>query len=239
MNKPAPAAPPPPPPSAPAFSYRDNSYNTEQRKAVQSYPTSSYAPPTATFSKPDMPYSSSSGLASSYSKPDFGNSSNYLDKTDYEPVYQAPSYTSKPESHLHSPMASDSPARLPGQAPTYEDRIQTVLRKYPKYSTGPDHSTSASASVGGVTSAVQKSRSYSNFDSLKRTDFSNLTSLGQVRFILSPMYISLESLRLIYLEHWLVNQPENMPPRTSVVHPAAPTVPTPPPTAFSIAVSFT
>jgi len=180
VNKPAPAAPPPPPPSAPAFSYRDNSYNTEQRKAVQSYPTSSYAPPTATFSKPDMPYSSSSGLASSYSKPDFGNSSNYLDKTDYEPVYQAPSYTSKPESHLHSPMASDSPARLPGQAPTYEDRIQTVLRKYPKYSTGPDHSTSASASVGGVTSAVQKSRSYSNFDSLKRTDFSNLTSLGQI-----------------------------------------------------------
>jgi len=36
--------------------------------------------------------------------------------------------------------------------------------------------------VGGApsSSAVQKSRSYSNFDSLKRTDFSNMNTLGQI-----------------------------------------------------------
>merc|ERR1719193_2852579 len=59
-------------------------------------------------------------------------------------------------------------------APTYEDRINSVLRKYPKYSSGPDHAGSTS---------IQKSRSYSNFDSLKRTDgdlFRNVNTLGQI-----------------------------------------------------------
>ena len=61
-----------------------------------------------------------------------------------------------------------------------------IVRKYPKYSSGPDYggsgATNSVAGVANITSnAVQKSRSYSNFDSLKRTDFSNLNTLGQVR----------------------------------------------------------
>jgi len=174
-----------PPPAAPAFSYRDNTYNTEQRKAVQSYPTSSYITPTTpSYTKPEPAYPSSTNIATSYSKPDFGSSA-YLDKTEYESVYTPGSYSAKTESNLHSsPMASDSPSRPTGQgAPTYEDRIQTVLRKYPKYSTGPDHTSSGATSVVGgppSSSAVQKSRSYSNFDSLKRTDFSNMNTLGQI-----------------------------------------------------------
>merc|ERR1719266_485749 len=112
-----------PPPAAPAFSYRDNTtYNTEQRKAVQSYPTSSYITPTTpSYTKPEPAYPSSTNIANSYSKPDFDSSA----------------------------MASDSPSRpSAGQgAPTYEDRIQTVLRKYPKYSTGPDHTSSGATSV--------------------------------------------------------------------------------------------
>lgn len=171
---------PPPPPAS--FSYRDSTYNTEQRKAVQSYPTSStyVTPSTSTYSAKAEPLYSSA-LTSSYSKPEFRGSTSYLDKTDYEPVYTPPSYGSKVDLHLHSPMASASPSRHT-QAPTYEDRIQTVLRKYPKYSSGPDHSSSgAGTSVGGaLNSSVQKSRSYSNFDSLKRTDFSNVNTLGQI-----------------------------------------------------------
>ena len=115
-----------PPPAAPAFSYRDNTYNSEQRKAVQSYPTSSYATPTTpSYTKPEPPYSSSTNIANSYSKPDFGSSA-YLDKTEYESVYTPTSYVTKTEANLHSsPMASDSPSRPSGQAaPTYEDRIQ-------------------------------------------------------------------------------------------------------------------
>ena len=115
-----------PPPAAPAFSYRDNTYNTEQRKAVQSYPTSSYITPTTpSYSKPEPAYPSSTNIATSYSKPDFGSSA-YLDKTEYESVYTPGSYAAKAESNLHSsPMASDSPSRPTGQgAPTYEDRIQ-------------------------------------------------------------------------------------------------------------------
>ena len=120
-----------PPPAAPAFSYRDNTtYNTEQRKAVQSYPTSSYITPTTpSYTKPEPAYPSSTNIANSYSKPDFGSSA-YLDKTEYESVYTPGSYAAKTESNLHSsPMASDSPSRpSAGQgAPTYEDRIQVLL----------------------------------------------------------------------------------------------------------------
>ena len=124
MSKPA-----NPPPAAPAFSYRDNTYNTEQRKAVQSYPTSSYVTPTTpSYSKPEPAYPSSSNIATSYSKPDFGSSA-YLDKTEYESVYTPGSYSTKAEANLHSsPMASDSPSRPAGQgAPTYEDRIQVFF----------------------------------------------------------------------------------------------------------------
>ena len=126
-----------PPPAAPAFSYRDNTYNTEQRKAVQSYPTSSYISPTtpSSYSKPEPAYPSSTNIATSYSKPDFGSSA-YLDKTEYESVYTPGSYATKTESNLHSsPMASDSPSRpTAGQAaPTYEDRIQVLLLKFTFY----------------------------------------------------------------------------------------------------------
>lgn len=161
---------PPPPPTSSSFSYRDTSYNTEQRKAVQSYPTTSYTAPTTSTYTPKDTYASA--LGQTYSKPEFLGSSSYLDKTDYDPVYQPPSYGSKADLNLHGSPMADSPSR-PQQAPTYEDRINTVLRKYPKYSSGPDHNN-------GSGHAVQKSASYSNFDSLKRTDFSNLNNLGQV-----------------------------------------------------------
>ena len=61
-----------------------------------------------------------------------------------------------------------------------------IVRKYPKYSSGPDYGGSGATNsvAGGLgtlnSNTVQKSRSYSNFDSLKRTDFSNLNTLGQV-----------------------------------------------------------
>ena len=69
-------------------------------------------------------------------------------------------------------------------SPTFHDKYITI-RKYPKYSSGPDYggsgATNSVAAVGNISnSTVQKSRSYSNFDSLKRTDFSNLNTLGQV-----------------------------------------------------------
>jgi len=153
--------------------YRDNSYNTEQRKAVQSYPTSSsqYPAPPPPRSIPEPSYTS----ASTYSRPEYGSTS-YLDaKSDYEP-YVPVSYGSKADLHQYSPMES------PAAPPTYEDRINTVLRKYPKYSSGPDYGGSgATNSLAGPSSnTVQKSRSYSNFDSLKRTDFSNVNTLGQI-----------------------------------------------------------
>jgi len=160
-----------PAPSSTFPNYRDNSYNTEQRKAVQSYPTSSsqYAPPPQR-TIPEPSYTS----ASTYSRPEYGSTS-YLDtKSDYEP-YVPVSYGSKADLHQYSPMESTT------TGPTYEDRINTVLRKYPKYSSGPDYGGSgAPNSLGPPPNAVQKSRSYSNFDSLKRTDFSNVNTLGQI-----------------------------------------------------------
>ena len=47
VSKPTSHVPPPLPAST--FSYRDNSYNTEQRKAVQSYHTSSYPATTPSY----------------------------------------------------------------------------------------------------------------------------------------------------------------------------------------------
>ena len=172
--------------------YRDNSYNTDQRKQVTSYPTSS----SSQYQLPSSSYSSTT-----YSRPEYG-SSTYLDtisKSDYE-TYNPISYTGSKVDLTYSPM--DSPAKTQ----VVEDRVNTVLRsihcsshsspsqhyflyrKYPKYSSGPDYGGSgATNSVAGVSNlgnvssnAVQKSRSYSNFDSLKRTDFSNLNTLGQV-----------------------------------------------------------
>ena len=100
-----------------------------------------------------------------------------------------------------APSPLDSPAKVP----VYEDRVNSVLRKYPKYrlypapcpaphctvvySSGPDYGGSGNSTVAGgpqygsaaqLTSAVQKSRSYSNFDSLKRTDLAGVNTLGQV-----------------------------------------------------------
>jgi len=154
--------------------YRDNSYNTDQRKAVQSYPTAAtnYAPP----SRPEPSYNPTTYPSSNslgYQKSDYGSSS-YLDKTEYEP-YAPVSYGSKVD--LNSPVES------PSKVPSYEDRINTVLRKYPKYSSGPDHGGSgATNSLMGPppSNAVQKSNSYSNFDSLKRTDFTNFNTLGKI-----------------------------------------------------------
>lgn len=151
--------------------YRDNSYNTEQRKAVQSYPTAtpSYAPPPRpepNYHSSNSGYSSSNNLA--YPKADFG-STTYLDTNPDYDAYAPVSYGSKVD--LHSPMES------PSKVPSYEDRINTVLRKYPKYSSGPDHGGSGAPPPP---SSVQKSRSYSNFDSLKRPDFSNVSTLGQI-----------------------------------------------------------
>jgi len=151
--------------------YRDNSYNTDQRKQVTSYPTS-----TSQYQLPASGYS-----PGSYSRPEYGSSS-YLDtnqKSDYE-SYNPISFTgSKVDLNTYSPM--DSPAKTQ----VMEDRVNTVLRKYPKYSSGPDYggsgATNSVAAVGNISnSTVQKSRSYSNFDSLKRTDFSNLNTLGQI-----------------------------------------------------------
>ena len=97
----------------------------------------------------------------------------------------------------------------PSKNPIYEDRVNSVLRKYPKYSSGPDYGGPA-AQHSAVTnlannslssfgpgagsssvSAVQKSRSYSNFDSLKRTDLSNINTLGQVS---AQMFCNLQSM---------------------------------------------
>ena len=119
-----------------------------------------------------------------------------MGKTDYE-AYAPVSYGSRVDLSNNSPMDSTNV-----QNNIYEDRVNSVLRKYPKYSSGPDYGGSggvvgggsASSTVNpgpgstmsslGLNSAVQKSRSYSNFDSLKRTDFSNINTLGQVSAIM-------------------------------------------------------
>jgi len=177
--------------------YRDTSYNTEQRKAVQSYPTSykpDYGSNNYLDSKSKTDYGSNNYLDSK-SKPEYG-SNNYLDsKPEYEP-YGSVTYGSKADlpssygskvdlpSSYGSKMDISSPIESPSQVPTYEDRINTVLRKYPKYSSGPDHAGTTNTMIPPPppqqSNSVQKSRSYSNFDSLKRTDFSNLNSLGQI-----------------------------------------------------------
>ena len=116
--------------------------------------------------------------------------------SDYE-SYVSPAYTTqKTGSRLD---LNSSPMDSPSKNPIYEDRVNSVLRKYPKYSSGqadyggsaaavtnlPSNSLSsfgpgASLTGSSSVSAVQKSRSYSNFDSLKRTDLSNINTLGQV-----------------------------------------------------------
>jgi len=186
-------------------SYRDSSYNTEQRKAVQSYPTSYPRPEGGppTYSKPEpSPYSkpeSAYSLTNSYSKTDISSYSRpeYNDVSYSKPEYRGDSYTkpdlpayrgdsyTKPDYSLYGERKGSetfSPATYVKEGngdtsfkvPTYEERINSVLRKYPKYSSGPDHAG---------TSTIQKSRSYSNFDSLKRTDgdlFKNVNTLGQI-----------------------------------------------------------
>jgi len=179
-------------PAAPSTpSYRDSSYNTEQRKAVQSYPAASQyqAPPPPSRPAPDPP---SYAAVTSYSRPDYSApASSYLQDTkpEYEsyssvgqPTQYEPRYGSKVDL---APSPLDSPAKVP----VYEDRVNSVLRKYPKYSSGPDYGGSGNSTVAGgpqygsaaqLTSAVQKSRSYSNFDSLKRTDLAGVNTLGQI-----------------------------------------------------------
>ena len=96
--------------------YRDNSYNTDQRKQVTSYPTSS-----SQYQLPPSSYSSTT-----YSRPEYGSSS-YLDtisKSDYE-TYNPISYTgSKVDLNNYSPMESPAPAKTQ----VMEDRVNTVLR---------------------------------------------------------------------------------------------------------------
>ena len=98
--------------------YRDNSYNTDQRKQVTSYPTSSSS---SQYQLPASSYSSTT-----YSRPEYG-SSNYLDtisKSDYE-TYNPISYTgSKVDLNTYSPMESPAPAKTQ----VMEDRVNTVLR---------------------------------------------------------------------------------------------------------------
>ena len=91
------------------FSYRDSSYNTDARKAVQSYPTSyprpdpissAYSKPETSYSKPDSSFSrpeSSYNLTNSYSKTDLSSYS--------RPEYNEASY-SKPESSYSKPESS-------------------------------------------------------------------------------------------------------------------------------------
>ena len=79
------------------FSYRDNSYNTEQRKAVQSYPTSYPRPEPTTSSYPTSytrPEPATPSYPTSYTRPEPATSS-------YQPSYQRPEQVSsaypKPE----------------------------------------------------------------------------------------------------------------------------------------------
>ena len=107
----------------------------------------------------------------------------YLYESAYAPVTYNNSTNAGSRLDLNNGSPLDSPAKYG------EDRVNSVLRKYPKYSSGPDYGGSgalpASATSYGLapsasSSALAKSRSYSNFDSLKRTDFSSLNTLGQV-----------------------------------------------------------
>jgi len=162
--------------------YRDSSYNTEQRKAVTSYPTTSS-------------YQMAAPASSSYTRPEYGSSS-YLDSVgraqpDYDTAAYAPVSYAATGSRLDlsgaaagSPMDSPGKSAAGGGAGLYEDRVTSVLRKYPKYSSGgpADYGAMAPASSAslGQSNALLKSRSYSNFDSLKRTDFSSMNTLGQI-----------------------------------------------------------
>ena len=127
---------------------------------------------------------------SSYARPEYG-SSTYLDSmgraSDYESAYAPVTYNTSTNAGSRLDLNNGSPLDSP--AKYGEDRVNSVLRKYPKYSSGPDYGGSgalpASATSYGLapsasSSALAKSRSYSNFDSLKRTDFSSLNTLGQV-----------------------------------------------------------
>ena len=133
-------------------------------------------------------------VSSSYSRPEYGSSS-YLDTmgraSDYESAYAPVTFnTSSVNTGSRLDLNGDS-VDLDSPGKYGEDRVNSVLRKYPKYSSGADYSTglqpsSDARSAYGLapsasSSALAKSRSYSNFDSLKRTDFSNLNTLGQVR----------------------------------------------------------
>ena len=141
-------------------------------------------------------------VSSSYSRPEYGSSS-YLDTmgraSDYESAYAPVTFnTSSATSGSRLDLNNGGSVDLDSPGKYGEDRVNSVLRKYPKYSTGADYSTgggggglqpsSDARSAYGLapsasSSALAKSRSYSNFDSLKRTDFSNLNTLGQVRRI--------------------------------------------------------
>ena len=166
-------------------------------------------------------------MSSSYSRPEYGSSS-YLDTmgraSDYESAYAPVTYNSSslvrsdnPGSSLAAGVTSGSRLDLnngscvdldsPGKYG--EERVNSVLRKYPKYSSGTDYTSSGGGgqearSAYGLapsasSSALAKSRSYSNFDSLKRTDFSNLNTLGQVSLLLCAIIIELVYLDLFYL----------------------------------------
>ena len=137
-------------------------------------------------------------MSSSYSRPEYG-SSTYLDTmgraSDYESAYAPVTYNTSSSVNSGSRLdLNGSSVDLDSPGQYGEDRVNSVLRKYPKYSSGTDYS---SAGGGGLqpgqdarsayglapsasSTALAKSRSYSNFDSLKRTDFSNLNTLGQV-----------------------------------------------------------
>ena len=133
--------------------------------------------------------------SSSYTRPEYGSSS-YLDtvgraQPDYDTAAYAPVSYAATGSRLDlsggaagSPMDSPGKSAAGGGAGLYEDRVTSVLRKYPKYSSGgpADYGAMAPASSAslGQSNALLKSRSYSNFDSLKRTDFSSMNTLGQV-----------------------------------------------------------
>ena len=135
---------------------------------------------------------------SSYARPEYG-SSTYLDSmgraSDYESAYAPVTYNTSTNAGSRLDLNNGSPLDSP--AKYGEDRVNSVLRKYPKYSSGPDYGGSgalpASATSYGLapsasSSALAKSRSYSNFDSLKRTDFSSLnTQLGTLGLTLKQI----------------------------------------------------
>ena len=138
-------------------------------------------------------------MSSSYSRPEYGSSS-YLDTmgraSDYESAYAPVTFnTSSVTSGSRLDLNNGSSVDLDSPGKYGEDRVNSVLRKYPKYSAGADYSggggggpqQEARSAYGlapsASSSALAKSRSYSNFDSLKRTDFSSLNTLGQVSLL--------------------------------------------------------